>query len=358
MRLDKTMNESLLPSLRAVAPGTLIRDGIENILRAKTGGLIVIGGEPEISEIIEGGFEINVPVTATRLYELAKMDGAILLDEKAEMIWRANVQLVPQASIPSDETGIRHRNAEKTARQTGAMVLTVSQRRSVITLFRGSLKFALLDTGVILIKANQAIQTLEKYRSVLVKALADLTVLEFEDLVTVNDVVRVVQREEMVRRIVSELDLYLAQLGSEGRLVAMQMEELLANVYEDGKMVLLDYACQDEKGLEQLSRVLRNLDGEELLEATAVSKVLGLGSSQSALDLTINPRGYRILNELPRLPFPIIKNMIQYFGSLQKILAADTEQLDQVDGIGEIRARAVKNGLLRLREQSLLDRHS
>lgn len=358
MRTEKTSAESLLPALRAVAPGTLIRDGIENILRAKTGGLLVVGGEKSVREIAEGGFEINTPVTATKLYELAKMDGAIILDEKVEMIWRANVQLVPQSDIPSDETGIRHRIAERTARQTGAMVLAISQRRSIITLFKDNFKYALPDTGVILIKANQAIQTLEKYRSVLEKALENLTVLEFEDVVTILDVVKVVQRVEMVKRIVSELDLYLAQLGTEGRLVNMQMEELIANVNEDGNMVLLDYACHEEKGLEQLNRLLRQLSGEELLELTMVSKVMGFGNSLVALDLPINPRGYRILNELPRLPFHIIKNMTQHFGSLQKVLAADMAALDQVDGIGEARAKAVKNGLMRLREKIFLERHS
>ena len=358
MRTEKTSAESLIPALRAVAPGTLIRDGIENILRAKTGGLLVVGGERSVREIAEGGFEINMPVTATRLYELAKMDGAIIMDEKMEMIWRANVQLVPQSAISSDETGIRHRIAERTARQTGAMVLAISQRRSIITLFKDNVKYALPDTGVILIKANQAIQTLEKYGSVLEKVLDNLTILEFEDVVTILDVVKVAQRVEMVKRILSELDLYLAQLGSEGRLVNMQKEELMANVYEDGDMVLFDYACLEEKGLEQVNRSLRSLNGEELLELTAVSKALGFGNSQAAMDLPVSPRGYRILNQLPRLPFQIIKNMIQHFGSLQKVLAADMEALDHVEGIGEARAKAVKNGLMRLREKIFLEHHA
>ncbi|MGI6065967.1 MAG: DNA integrity scanning diadenylate cyclase DisA [Bacillota bacterium] len=357
MRVEKVPLDVLLTALRAVAPGTLIREGIENILRAKTGGLLVIGDHPEVRSIVEGGFEINAPMTATKLYELAKMDGAIILDEKAENIWKANAQLVPQSAIASDETGIRHRIAERVARQTGAMVIAISQRRSIITLYKGLLKYTLPDISVILTKANQAIQTLEKYRAVLEKALVNLSVLEFEEVVTVMDVVKVVQRVEMVKRIVSELDLYLAQLGVEGRLVNMQMEELMANVFEDGNFVLLDYVNTEEKELDQLNRSLWSLTGEELLELTIISKIMGFGSSLSCLDMSVLPRGYRILNKIPRLPFPVIENLIKYFGSLQKILAATIEELDQVEGIGEVRAKAIKNGLLRLREQVFLDRH-
>ena len=357
MRVEKIPLNILLPALRAVAPGTLIREGIENILRAKTGGLLVFGDYPEVRSIVEGGFEINSPVTATRLYELAKMDGAIILDEKAETIWKANAQLVPQSAIASDETGIRHRIAERVARQTGAMVIAISQRRSLITLYKGMLKYTLPDSGVILTKANQAIQTLEKYRSVLEKALVNLSILEFEEVVTVLDVAKVVQRVEMVKRIVGELDLYLAQLGVEGRLVNMQMEELMTNVFEDGNLVILDYVNTEEKDLAQINKNLRSLSSEELLELTALSRIMGFGSSLSSLDMSVLPRGYRILNELPRLPFPVIENMIKYFGSLQKILAATTEELDQVEGIGEVRAKAIKNGLTRLREQVFLDRH-
>lgn len=357
MRVDKSIPDRFLPALRAVAPGTLIREGVENILRAKTGGLLVFGDSQEVRDIVEGGFEINFPVTATRLYELAKMDGAIILDDNAEMIWKANAQLVPPPTITSEETGIRHRIAERVARQTGAMVIAISQRRSIITIFKGAVKYILPDLGVILTKANQAIQTLEKYRAVLEKALVNLSILEFEDVGTVMDVAKVVQRFEMVKRIVSELELYLAQLGTEGRLVNMQLEELVENIYEEGNLVLLDYVNTEEKSLDQLNKNLRGLGSEELLELTTVSRVLGYGASLSSLDMPINPRGFRILNKLPRLPFPVIENLVKYFGSLQKILTATKEELDQVEGIGEVRAKAIKNGLVRLREQVILDRH-
>lgn len=357
LKVDKNVPENFLPALRAVAPGTTLREGIDNILRAKTGGLLVIGDGPEVRGLVEGGFEINAPVTPASLYELAKMDGAIILDENAEYIWKANAQLEPHPNIPSEETGIRHRIAQRVGRQTGAMVITISQRRSVITLYKGSVKYILRDIGVILTLANQAIQTLEKYKSVLEKALVNLTILEFEDVVSVMDVAKVVQRLEMVTRIVNELDLYLSQLGTEGRLINMQLEELMANVEEEGNMVLRDYVNIEEKGLEQIYKNLRQLNAEELIELITISKVMGYGNSLNALDIAVSPKGYRILNKIPRLPFPIIENLINYFSTLQNILSASIEELDDVEGIGEVRAKAIKNGLVRLREQVLLDRH-
>lgn len=357
LKPEKGPPENFLAAIRTIAPGTVIREGIESVLRAKTGGLLVIGDKPEVRELAEGGFEINSPVTARKIYELAKMDGAIILDEKGENIWKANVQLAPQSGIFSEETGIRHRIAEKVARQTGAMVIAISQRRSLISVFRGPAKYVLPDVGLILTKANQAIQTLEKYRAVLERVLLSLNILEFEDVVTVLDICKVIQRVEMVARIVNELDYYLALLGSEGHLVNMQMEELMVNVKEEGHLVLLDYLDPEGNNFDQINKNLRSLGWEELLETTVISKILGFGNTFSALDHGLTPRGFRILNKLSRMPFGIIENLIKYFGSLQRILGASMDELDKVEGIGEVRAKGIKNGLIRLREQLLLDRH-
>jgi len=357
LKPEKELPDHFLSAIRTVAPGTVIREGIESVLRAKTGGLLVLGDSPEVKGLVEGGFEINSPVSARKIYELAKMDGAIILDEKGESIWKANAQLVPQSGIFSEETGIRHRIAERVARQTGALVIAISQRRSLITVLKGPVKYVLPDLSLILTKANQAIQTLEKYRSVLERVLVNLSIQEFEDVVTVLDVSKVIQRVEMVKRIIHELDFYLALLGSEGQLVNMQMEELTTNVHEEAQLVLLDYVDTEPKNLDQINKNLRSLGWEDLLELTVISRILGYGNTFSSLDMAVSPKGFRILNKLSRMPFNIVENLIRFFGSLQKIIAATIEELDQVEGIGEIRAKAIKNGLLKLREQVLLDRH-
>jgi hypothetical protein len=181
---DEKMEDMLLKVLRSVAPGRPLREGLENVLRAKNGGLIVLAENPEVMGIVEGGFMLNADYSPSHLYELAKMDGAIILSKDAKKILAANTQMVPSQDIPSSETGIRHRTAERVARQTGTLVIAISQRRGVITLYKGTLKYVLQDLGLILTKANQAIQTLEKYRVVLDKFLLSLSVMEFQESVT------------------------------------------------------------------------------------------------------------------------------------------------------------------------------
>ncbi|MCL6634818.1 MAG: DNA integrity scanning diadenylate cyclase DisA [Peptococcaceae bacterium] len=352
------MEDKLLKVLRTVAPGTPLREGLENILRAKSGGLIVIGDTPEVMEIVEGGFAINADFTPANLYELAKMDGAIILSKDARKILAANTQLVPNQNIPSSETGIRHRTAERVAKQTDTLVIAISQRRGVITTYKGTLKYVLRDLGVILTKANQAVQTLEKYRSVLDRVLVGLSVLEFEDAVTLFDVARAIQRVEMVLRVVKEIERYTSELGAEGRLITMQMEELVASVEDEGLLVIQDYATSiGEKPPSTILGVIGSWPAEDILDLSLIARALGYPGSASILDQHVSPRGYRILEKIPRLPLPVIDNLVKTFGTLNRILSATIEELDDVEGIGEVRARSIKDGLNRYREQLLQERH-
>lgn len=350
-------DEGMLTALKLVAPGTALREGLDSILRAKTGALIVIGDSADVLRLVEGGFQIDSEFSAPGLYELAKMDGAIVLSHDAKRILYANAQLIPEPSIPSAETGIRHRTAERVARQTGTLVIAISQRRGVITLYRGVNRYSLQDISVILSKANQAVQTLEKYKRVLDKALINLTALEFEDLVTVYDVAHVVQRGEMVLRVERELENYISELGTEGRLITMQVEELVANVREELLYVIQDYNNGEDKKADDLLNAIASWPADDLLDLCNISRALGYGASASALDISVYPHGFRILQRIPRLPSPIIDNLIQTFENLQKILKAPIEELDDVEGIGEVRARAIRNGLRRLQEQVMLERY-
>ncbi|SHJ36478.1 diadenylate cyclase [Geosporobacter subterraneus DSM 17957] len=359
VRDDRVKEDGIMESLRILAPGTPLREGLENILKAKTGGLIVVGDNEDVMNLVDGGFAINIDFSTAYIYELAKMDGAIILSSDGKRILYANTQLIPDPSIPSSETGIRHRTAERVARQTGLMVLSISQRRNIITLYKGYSKYVLQDTNKVLTKANQAIQTLEKYKKVLDQAMTSLSALEFEDLVTIHDVATVLQRTEMVMRIVTEIDKYICELGNEGRLVNMQLEELLDNVKEDGKYVIEDYRVLGD-GLDyaSITRQIKNLSSEELLDLSIIGKILGYsGGLTPLLDTQVSPRGYRILNKIPRLPMSIIQNVVLHFKDFQKILKASIEELDDVEGIGEIRARTIKEGLRRVQEQVIMDRH-
>lgn len=351
-------SEKIIQSVRALAPGTALREALDNILRAKTGALIVVDSSPQVMEIAEGGFEINSEFRPSALYELAKMDGAIILTADAQRILKANVHLVPDPAIPSQETGIRHRVAERVARQTGAMVIAISQRRDMITLYQGNAKYVLRDIGFVLSKANQAVQTLEKHRALLDKSLANLSLLEFQDAVTVGDLTRVIYRLEAVRRIADEIELYIHQLGSEGRLVKSQWADLCDGVEEEELLLIKDYyLAQGDRTPEQVAKAIHQASQDEPLDLVGIARLLGYGSNVSCLDVNVTPRGYRLMRKLPRLPIPVVENLVTAFGSFPQIMRATVEQLDAVEGIGEVRARSIKEGLSRLREQLFVDQH-
>jgi len=342
--------------LQFLAPGTPIREGIDNVLRANTGGLIVIGFNEKVKSIVDGGFEINCPFSPSFLYELAKMDGAIILNELGNKILFANAQLAPDSDIPSTETGMRHRTAERTAKQTKALVIAISQRRNVITLYQGNFRYALKDIAVILTKANQAIQTLEKYKTVLEQSITNLSILEFEESVTYNDFLLVLHRFEMVLKIKNELLTYLHELGTEGRLIRLQLNEILTDLEEETMLIIKDYAFdRDIKARDVLGR-MQSMTTNGTIEDMVLLKLMGyLGYVH--LEENKSPRGYRILNKIPRLPSIIIENLISRFGELAKIISASVEELDEVEGIGEVRAKKIKEGFKLIKERLYTDRH-
>lgn len=352
----KTFKEDPIADiLKRIAPGTSIRDGLENILKAKTGALLLITDKQEvIDEVVDGGFYINEDYTSSKLYELAKMDGAIVLSGDMKRIIFANAQLIPSYQIPTVETGTRHRTAERTAKQTGELVISISQRRNIITVFKDNNRYILEDTDIVLNKANQAIQTLEKYRKVYDSKLSILNEYEFNDIVTLDNVLTVIQRAEMVMKIVEEIQKQIYELGEDGRLVNMQLEELIGGLEKEEIQLIKDYKVNEidaEEILEQLSK----LEYEELMKLSSIAKILGYESFENFEELAVYPRGYRILNKVPRMPNSIVENLVKSFKSFQHILVAEIDDLDKVDGIGEVRAKTIKQTLKKMQEQFAFD---
>ena len=354
-----TPDDLLRTTLAAVAPGGELREGLDRILRGRTGALIVLGFDPTVESICSGGFVLDIEFSATRLRELAKMDGAIVLDQDATHVLRAAVQLLPDPTIETTESGTRHRTAERVAKQTGFPVISVSQSMRIVALYVGGFRYVLEDSDTILSRANQALATLERYKSRLDEVGGTLSALEIEDLVTVRDVSAVVQRLEMVRRISEEIVGYVIELGTDGRLLALQLDELTGGIESDRELVIRDYvevSGRDHQAIHVLA-ALADLDATELLDHAHIARVLGLPGGGDALDAAVAPRGYRLLSMVPRLPGAIVDRVISHFGSLQKLLAAGIEDLMMVEGVGEQRARAVREGLSRLAESSILERY-
>ena len=422
--------DALLEALALVAPGTRLRQGLDRILQAKRGAIVVFGDDPAVLAICTGGFVLDTAFTPERLSELAKMDGAIILTADASRIARANVHLTPRASIPTSETGTRHRTAERVARSLDVPVVTVSESMSTITVYRGAARHMLQQPGRLIDRAAQAIAAVERFKSRFDLALALLSTLEVEDSVSVNDVVAVLQPGEMVVRFTEEVQGYLVELGEDGRLIRLQIEELGAGVEETLRLVVLDYVVTDDAVLDEGVRgaadadatvvdaavvdaavvggagkdaavdgerderersgagwlsgngrrpsrdagrdprasalraradealaALHELSHEELMGRTAVAAVLGFDSVPGVLDLPAEARGYRLLHRLPRVSEAVIERIVERFATLPRLMEASLADLEKVGGVGEAKARSVKDGLSRMVEASILERY-
>jgi diadenylate cyclase len=348
----------LVKSLEMVAPGTALREGIDNILHARTGGMIVIGDPEELAFLFSGGIKLDVDYTPALLYQVAKMDGAIALNANATKIAWANVQLTPDPTILSLETGTRHRTAERVSKQTDALVIAISQRREVVSLYVDGAKYILEDIPVVLAKANQALATLDKYRTRLDQVSTRLTALEFEGGATLHDVLTVLQRSELVMRMAVEIERYIVELGTEGRLIEMQLEETMVGTAADKAALVHDYLVEDSDesfagALEQISR----LPHQDLLDFGRLAELLGYDRKLNTLDYPVSPRGFRILGRIPRLPKIVVAHIVRAFGGLDEMLAATDSDLEAVEGVGEIRAKEIREGLRRLQEINLVDRY-
>ena len=357
--MERSDDDLLIATLAAVAPGTELRDGLERILRGGTGALIVLGSDKSIDALCSGGFKIDIEFSATRLRELSKMDGAIVLDKDATRIVRANTQLVPDASIETSESGTRHRTAERVAIQTGSPVISVSKSMQTIALYVGHRRHVVENSAAILSRANQAMDTLERYKSRLDEVTQTLSALEIEDLVTVRDVAAVLQRLEMVRRISDEIHGYGVELGTDGRLITMQLEELVGGLGNNRSLVISDYlpSGRSDKSVDVALADLEFLSATELLDLGAVARAVGFAGPNDSLDTSVSPLGLRLLTKIPRLPGAIIDRLVGHFESLQRLLAANIDDLMTVEGVGESRARAVREGLSRMAETSILERY-
>src|SRR5215217_5186026 len=356
--LSERQDPRLLRALDVVAPGGALREGIDNIVHSRTGGLLVVGDLDDISHLLSGGIKLDVDYTPAMLYQVAKMDGAIVLNAEATKIVWANVQLMPDPTILSAETGTRHRTAERVSKQTEALVIAISQRRDVVSLYVEGTKYILQDIPAVLAKANQGLATLEKYRQRLDQVSSRLTRLEFEGGGVLHDALSVLQRAELVTRMAVEVERYIVELGTEGRLIEMQLEETMVGVAADKTALIRDYSVEDTEqqfaaALDQLGR----LPHQDLLDFGRLAELLGYDRKLNTLDYPVSPRGYRILGRIPRLPKLVVQQIVKEFGGLDEMLAATDAELETVEGVGEIRAKDIREGLRRLQEINLVDRY-
>ena len=356
-RVDPRLDPKVLSAVARIAPGTELRQAIDDVIRSREGALIVIGEPNDLAFLLSGGMRLDQSFTPQFLYELAKMDGAIIVNSPVTKIAYANVQLMPDPTIPSNETGTRHRTAERVAKQTEALVISISQQRETVTVFVGHSRCQLEPIADVLAKTNQALATLETYRARLEQVLTRLTALEFQNAVMLDDVLVTLQRAELTTRMAEEIERACVELGEEGRLIRMQLEELVADVPGEKAALVYDYhaeggAERTQEGLEALAALPYN----QLLEFELLA-VLGYPATTNPVDFSVSPRGYRVLSHIPRLPDGVVKRVVASLEGLDGIVRASQRELEAVEGVGAVRAREIREGLRRLQEHNLVDRY-
>lgn len=334
--------------LARLAPGTALRNGLDRIVNGRTGALIVLGTNAELLALSTGGFALDVAYSPPALRELAKMDGAIIVNDDLSRVLSASVHLMPAATVVTTETGTRHRTAERVARQTGLPVVTVSASMGTISLFYDGRSIPVQRPEALLGRANQALQALTGYRERLSDSLARLSALEVQDQVTLRDLALVAQRFEMTSRLADEVAGYVGELGRDGRLVSLQLRDLTADLAGIATGVQRDYATGDT-GMHVMS-LLAGLHDDDLFDVVMVARALGRGSTVH-LDSPLRARGYRQLASIPRLPAPVANGLVERFGSLPAMFGAGAADLSTIEGVGPDLARQIRDGLVHIAEQ-------
>jgi diadenylate cyclase len=353
----RAVNDELRDALAKVAPGTPLRDGIDRVIRSRAGALLVLDDGPAVLTICSGGFLVDAPYSPQRLSELAKMDGAIILSSDGSRIARANVHLVPDPTVPTVETGTRHRTAERVSRSLNVPVVSASEEMGIINVYAGGSRHQLQDISRLLDRANQALQTLERYKVRLDDAIANLTAAELEDVVSLRDVVTVVQRGEMVHRIADEIETMIIELGLDARLLRLQLDEIYGDVDDELDLVIADYLPAGRTVAETLAEMSR-LDDDEVLDHRIAAASLHREGDSRDLEQEVVPKGLRLLHRVHRLPADKAATIADHFGGLAKLQRATIADLMAVDDVDEVTAMAIKDTLERVTESTILDQYS
>lgn len=330
---------------KILAPGAPLRMAIDRIQEAELGALIVLTDYEAIENIAEGGFLLNTNFSPQKVYELSKMDGSIIISEDLKIIHAANMQLQPNTDIYTAESGTRHRTADRIAKQIGKLVITISERRNKITVFKNDYKYSIHRTADLLMKASQSIMSLEKYSSLVNKYLSSLNLLEIENEVTLEDIINGLRYFVLLTKMDDEVNQYILELGIEGRLIQLQHHEIMLNQNMNLKNFLKDYSLKSD--IEEIINILPNINLEDLTKDDKLLNTIGYNTKDINYEDIVETKGYRILSTVNKLNKKDIELLIEHFGCIYNIIYADLEELASIKGIGKSKI----NKILRLRNK-------
>lgn len=306
--------------LKKLSSGTGLREALDDIVDGNNGALIVISN-PNLGNVFEGGFKINAKFTSKRLVELAKMDGAIILSEDFKKILYANTLLTPSTSFSTIETGTRHQAAERAAKQIKGLVIVVSERRGQITIYYKNSRYVVQNTEELLRRATETLQILEKQRESLDELIINMNLLEINNLVSITDVCRILERISMIKKMRNIMNEYIVELGNEGIIVRMRMRELTSGIEKEENYIIQDYLPRTNKA----KNFFEIVSFEKLLDLENMANVL-FGKS---LETEVTPKGYRILNKTS-LSTDDIERLIKNFKNLGEIFRAEKDELKKI----------------------------
>lgn len=344
--INKTRElEELFNILKIVTPGTKLRAAVDDIARAGLGALIVVGDNPDVVRIANGGFKIDHKFTQQRLMELCKMDGAIILSNDVQKIVYCNTLLTPDTGIETAETGTRHIAAERTAKQTNRPVIAISERRNTITIYYKNMRYVLKKSEELLSKAAETLRMLEKHKEILDQLLINLNILEFTSLVNLQDVISCIQRMEIMSKMTETINKYIIELGTEGSLIKILLKEVIKGLEKEQKLLLRDYS----RNWEFTKTAIPTLTMDEIIEPNNVMRTL----LYSNLSDSVIPFGYRMLAKTS-LNEDAVEKLISHFKNMSEILNA----IDKPETIAEIMGEKDTKKLIRelnlMKEQSLV----
>lgn len=331
--------QSMIDYLKKISPGTPLRTVINDLLNSGLGALIVVDN-PELQNMVSGGFRVNCKFSGQRLFELCKMDGAIVVSDDFKRILQANVLLSPDHTIKSLETGTRHQAAERTAKNANTLVIAVSERKNKTTIFFRNSKYFLKSLDELLRDVNSALQILEKERELFENSLAHLNILEITGMVSSRDVSKVIQKSDMIRRISEALKINFMKLGKEGNIMNMRYKNLVKGIEKREENILRDYAVPN---LKKSKVILENLSSEGVQDLDAISRLLFEDKE------SIEPKGYRFLAKVG-LSDKEISQIVAGHKGLLEIISEDSTKLEN---ILKGRAEIVKKEIEDIREKIL-----
>lgn len=314
-----TAQNSMEDAIISTAPGTALRHALDMIIAGHMGALICIGDSEHVLAAGNDGFPLDISFTANRLFELSKMDGAIVVNKDLTRILHANFHLNPDSSLPTSETGMRHRTAARMSVLTDAMVISVSERRQVVNVFVDGKAHQLRSVQEIMASVNQLLATMQTTRNTLDREFLRLSSLELDNVATLNDITNIFSNLELLMIASKKLEGCIHELGTEGRIVNMQREQFAGDMDDVYTLMIRDYAC--DSSLENAQRIreeFTRLTPQQLHSAMRVARILGYDNLNE--DSVMKPLGLRTLSRISVVREGVADRIVDEYGSLHNLI--------------------------------------